>query len=159
MARERGSAKQAGTKVSSSGDAGALFAAYKNKRQEHLLAATLNVQHEVIKTYVISIGTVSRTVLAAREVFYPAILDNAAAIVVAHNHPSGSSLPSVEDEDVTKTLAAAGKLLGIRVIDHVIVAKDGFYSFKSDGKMEGSKWEDALAAELNILRTPPSFTS
>jgi DNA repair protein RadC len=159
MARKRGSTKQASTRVRSPGDASALFAAYKNERQEHFLLATLNGQHEVIRTYVISIGIVNRTVIAPREVFYPAILDNAVAVIAAHNHPSGSPLPSKEDADLTETLAAAGKLLGIAVLDHVVVAKNGVYSFKRDGKMEGLEWESALAAELNILKTPPSCTS
>jgi DNA repair protein RadC len=145
--------------VITSGDAAALFAAYKNKRQEHFLLATLNAQHQLIKTHVIAIGTATKTVVSMREIFYPAILDNAVALIAAHNHPSGSTVPSEEDDDLTRRFFAAGMLLGFRVLDHIIVAKNGFYSYKQDARMEDVQWENVLAAELNISKMPPSSTS
>jgi DNA repair protein RadC len=155
----RGSAKFRGTAALSSSDAVEFFSAYTNERQEHFLAATLTAKHRVIKIHVVSIGTVSRTVVAPREVFYPAIVDNAVAVIVAHNHPGGCSEPGTEDDDVTVSLAAAGKLLGIQVLDHIIVAKEGYYSYRKNGRMEGPEWESALEEELNTLKTPLSSTS
>ena len=80
--------------------------------------------------FIVSKGTVSASLVHPREVFKAAILANAYAIIVAHNHPGGSLLPSREDLDTTEQLIAAGKLLGVTVVDHVIVAVSGTYSIR-----------------------------
>jgi DNA repair protein RadC len=145
--------------VRNAADGADLFSRYRNRRREHILLATLTSSHRVIKIHVIAIGTANRTMTTAREMFYPAIVDNAVAVIAAHNHPSGQTIPSDEDDDLTRMFVAAGKLLGIRALDHIIVAKDGFYSYAQSGKMEDVAWEDVLAAELSTLKTPPSSTS
>jgi DNA repair protein RadC len=109
---------------------------YMDKEQEHFLVFTLNTAHEVINTHVISIGTVNKTVVHPREVFRPALKDNATAIIVAHNHPSGTLDPSDEDGLIYKRLQQAGELLGITVLDSLITGKNGgVYSFLEGGKL------------------------
>jgi len=102
--------------------------------EERFVVAYLDSRHRVTGVQEISRGTINSSLVHPREVFRGAILNNSAAIVVAHNHPSGDSQPSAEDRQVTTRLVAAGKLLGICVIDHVIVGDD-YYSFNANGEM------------------------
>ena len=104
----------------------------RNLPKEHLRGLYLNSHNKVIADEVISIGTVNSNVVHAREVFRPAIERNAVAVILAHNHPSGESTPSAEDILITKQLVQAGKILGIRVLDHVIITKDAFASVSAD---------------------------
>jgi len=104
-----------------------LLAKYGNKRVEHFIVTTLNGAHIPIHTYIVTIGLVNRTVVHPREVFWYAIKDMAAAIVVAHNHPSGRLEPSAEDIDITHRLSEAGKIIGIQLLDHIILGKDSAY--------------------------------
>lgn len=106
---------------------------YADRYQEHFLAVTLNGAHEVIRVRVTSVGLVNRTLVHPREVFAGAIADRAAAVIVAHNHPSGNAEPSNEDRVVTETLIEAGDLLGIRVIDHVVFTRHEHISFIEHG--------------------------
>ena len=103
------------------------------KRQEHFVVLTLNGAHWTIRRHVVTIGLANRTMVHPREVFWPAIKDNAVAIVVAHNHPSGQIDPSNEDREVTRRLVAAGEIIGIPVLDHVIIGRDRYYSFLESG--------------------------
>lgn len=104
-------------------------------RQERFIVITLNGAHEPIRTRVVTVGLVNRTLVHPREVFYPAIKDNAVAIIVAHNHPSGRTDPSAEDNEVTTRLVAAGKLIGIDVLDHLVIGKAGFFSYADHGRI------------------------
>jgi len=108
---------------------------YQEKEQEHFLVVTLNGAHEVIRVHVVSIGIVNRALVHPREVFRPAFLDNAVAIIMAHNHPSGNFEPFEEDKEITKRLKDSGELLGIEVLDSLIISKRGFYSFLEDDKL------------------------
>lgn len=96
--------------------------------KEHLRGLYLNTHYKVIRDEVISIGTVDMNILHPREVFRPALEYVAAAVILVHNHPSGELTPSAADIAVTEQLVAAGALLGIDLIDHVIVARDKFAS-------------------------------
>lgn len=99
------------------------------KEKEHFFCITLDGAHQIIDIHVVSIGLVNRTLVHPREVFRPAIKDNATAVIVGHNHPSGSLQPSDEDKDVTRRLRQAGDLVGIKVLDHIIVSPTkGFLS-------------------------------
>lgn len=100
--------------------------------KEYLRALFLNAHNRVIRDEVISIGTVNSNIVHPREVFRSGIESNAVAVIIAHNHPSGESIPSLEDIEITKQLIHAGKILGIRVLDHVIITKNGFASVKAD---------------------------
>jgi len=115
---------------------------YQNKRQEHFLILTLNGAHFVIAIRIISIGLVNRTIVHPREVFAPAITDNAVAIILAHNHPSGQTYPSNDDLEITKRLVSAGQILGIEIVDHVIIGKDNYYSFLEYGLITKAIHED-----------------
>lgn len=114
-------------------DAFPLYTKYLNKKQEYFLVTTLDGAHNVIKTHVITIGLANRTLIHPREVFYPAVKDRAVGIIVVHNHPSGSLTPSKEDIDITGRMKKAGKVMGIDVLDHLIISKEGFYSFLEKG--------------------------
>ena len=105
--------------------------------REVFVAISLDGRHRSIVLRTISVGTLTSSLVHPREVFRGAIEDGAAAIIVAHNHPSGECYSSQEDHDVTKRLVQAGKILGICVLDHVIVTSDSFYSFQSSGDLEG----------------------
>lgn len=104
---------------------------YRNKMQEHFIVFTLDASHRVINRHLISIGTLTESLVHPREVFRPAIIDYAAAIVVAHNHPSGDPMPSREDKQVTIRLRAAGKIIGIPMLDHIVVTKETWQRVKT----------------------------
>ena len=98
--------------------------------EENTVVITLNGAHEVLGVYNVGKGLVDRTLVHPREVFRPAIADNAAAIALAHNHPSGNLNPSDADRNVTGRIKRAGEYIGISLLDHLIVTRDGFYSFR-----------------------------
>ena len=98
--------------------------------REHFVAMFLDSLHRVAAFSIISIGTANMAPAAPREVFQRAVLTGAISIVVAHNHPSESTVPSHEDRAVTTRLREAGELLGIKVLDHVIVTNSAFLSMK-----------------------------
>lgn len=100
--------------------------------KEHLRGLYLDTHHKVIHDEVLSIGTINASMLHPREVFKPGLEYGAAAIVLVHNHPSGISTPSDSDIAITAQVVAAGKVLGIRILDHVVVARDTFTSVPSD---------------------------
>jgi DNA repair protein RadC len=96
----------------------------------------LNSDNRIIGIGDAALGTVNRALPIIREIFHTALQKFAAAIICLHNHPSGNPAPSPEDNAFTKELVAAGKLMGIQVLDHIIVAGDTFYSFAQDGMLE-----------------------
>ncbi len=101
--------------------------------QEQMRTIHLNTKNRIIGSPVIYQGTVNVTTIRIAEVFRPAIFDNATALIVCHNHPSGLPEPSPEDLAVTKELVRAGKLLGLDVLDHIIIGKGTFVSLKDRG--------------------------
>lgn len=103
------------------------------KQQEHTLALYLNGRQELIHRQTIAVGGVNYLMLEARDVFAPAFRLPASFIILVHNHPSGDPEPSQDDLKVTQRLLAAGELLGINLIDHIIVAKKGYVSLKEKG--------------------------
>ena len=104
-------------------------------QKEQFLVILLNSKNRLLGTELISEGSLTGAVVHPREVFQPAILQHAAAIVVAHNHPSGDPHPSIEDEQITNMLVAAGKTLGIPVLDHLIIGDGTYYSFQEEGAL------------------------
>jgi DNA repair protein RadC len=105
----------------------------RNHKKEHFVIFYLDTRNQEIKRETISIGSLNANLVHPREVFEPAVRNLAAQIILAHNHPSGDPEPSRDDLEITKKLVEAGKILGIEVIDHIIVAKNGFLSFKNEG--------------------------
>jgi DNA repair protein RadC len=123
-------------RISSPSDIYGALARYARARNERFFAITLNGAHEIIKVHIVSIGLVNRTVVHPREVYITAIKDNSCAIIVAHNHPSGRLDPSPEDREITNRLRQAAEVLGIALLDHVIFARTGYYSFVEHGLLE-----------------------
>ena len=103
------------------------------KSQEHFVCISLNGASEVIEKRVVSIGLLDQSPVHPREVFADVIADRAAAVIFAHNHPSGDPQPSEADRRAHERLTEAAKILGFRVLDHVIVTKKGYYSFQESG--------------------------
>jgi DNA repair protein RadC len=99
--------------------------------REHFLAAILDRKNTVIGMNTVSIGSLTAAVVHPREVFKPAILSNAAAVLLCHNHPSGDPQPSPEDPTLTSRLYKAGQLLGIEVLDHIVLGHGttSYFSF------------------------------
>ncbi len=100
----------------------------KFEAQEHLVLVTLNSANMIIKIHDLTTGLVNQTPVHPREAFVKAIEDRAVSVIFAHNHPSGSINPSDEDIAITKVLCAAGKIIQIPVLDHIIIGKMGFTS-------------------------------
>ena len=101
--------------------------------REHFLVVLVNTKNRVITIDTVSIGALSSSIVHPREVFKNAIKVSAAAIILAHNHPSGDPTPSREDLEVTKRIVQAGEIIGIRVLDHIVIGDSGFFSFKEKG--------------------------
>ncbi len=107
-----------------------------DERREHFMVLLLDGRHRVMGEAQVSQGTLTASLVHPREVFRVAVREAAAALVLVHNHPSGDPTPSSEDRSVTRRLMEAGELLGIRVVDHVVVAAEGFCSFSEAGLLE-----------------------
>ena len=101
--------------------------------REQFLVACLDAKHAIIGVNVVSIGSLTLSIVHPREVFKPAILLNSAAIICAHNHPSGDPAPSADDRVLTDRLRQAGDLIGITILDHLILGDDRTYSFADQG--------------------------
>jgi DNA repair protein RadC len=110
-----------------------LFDYYADRDREEFLVLMLDARGTVTAIHVASVGGLAASIVEPRQVFKTAVLCNAAAIVLPHNHPSGSLDPSCEDKAVTKQLVEAGKIMGIRVHDHLIIGGRGFTSLAEQG--------------------------
>jgi DNA repair protein RadC len=108
--------------------------------REQFWVLLLNGKNRAIGLNLVSVGALTAALVHPREVMKPAILGNAAAVVLVHNHPSGDPAPSTEDLALTQRLCAAGELLGIRVLDHIVVGHDGAYcSLADQGALGGAR--------------------
>lgn len=116
-------------------DALPLFSEIRDKKKEHFVVLYVNTRNQVILKEIVSIGTLNASLVHPREVFEPAVRTLAAGIILAHNHPSGEAEPSDADIAVTKRMCEAGKLMGIEVLDHIIITKGKWYSFRDHGSM------------------------
>ena len=101
--------------------------------KEQFLVILLNNKNRVLGMELVSEGSLSSSVVHPREVFKPAILQHAACVVLAHNHPSGDPQPSAQDKEITKMLAHAGAVLDVPVLDHLIIGDGTYYSFREEG--------------------------
>jgi len=110
--------------------------------REVFYAFCLSARNEIIGKHLVSMGSLTGSIVHPREVFKPAILSNAAAVILVHNHPSGRVDPSQEDIQITKQLVEAGKILGIRVLDHLVIGsgqdygaetEKSYFSFSDEG--------------------------
>ncbi len=108
---------------------------YADRKQEHFLCATINGANEILNIRVVSIGLIDRTPVPPREVFADALSDRASAIIVAHNHSSGTLEPSPFDVEATNQLKAAGTVMGITLLDHIIFNRSAYFSFMETGRL------------------------
>ena len=122
-------------KITSPADAIPFISHYSDRKQEHFLCISLNGAHEVIQARVVSMGLVNRTLVHPREIFSDPLKDRAAAVLIAHNHPSGNIEPSQEDVEITRRIKNAGTILGIELLDHIIFTDNAYYSFLEEGKI------------------------
>ncbi len=130
---------KAGQRFSNSRD---LFMRYRAQfyaaTREFFLSLHLNSKNQLIREVLVSVGSLSTSVVHPREVFSAAVRDSTAALIFLHNHPSGDPAPSREDRECTQRLVRAGKILGIRVLDHIILGHDDYFSFADAGQLQDS---------------------
>ena len=111
------------------------IAKVQEEAQEVFGILILNTKNKIVAAHEVSRGVLNSSLVHPREVFKPAVLYNAAAIICFHNHPSGDPEPSREDIEITNRLVEAGKIMGIEILDHIIVGDDGYVSLKKRGVM------------------------
>lgn len=111
----------------------------KHYAEEHFVSFHLDTKNQVIGYQIVSRGILSSSLVHPREVFKAALIANSHAIIVAHNHPTGSLQPSSEDIETTHSLIKAGRLLGVPVIDHIVVSSNGLQSIR---ELRPSLWEE-----------------
>ena len=134
--RRRGAEASLPTEVKDSKDSFERFLPYiDDMRQEHFLVLYLNQSNHALKVECISNGGTTNVIADPKVIFKNALNLNATCIVLGHNHPSGNPRPSADDRQLTKKLIAAGKLLDIAVIDHIIIGIERYYSFRDYGEM------------------------
>jgi len=120
-------------KIASAADVHRELVAYVNKKQEHFIVMTLDGANHIIEKRVVFVGTLNQSLVHPREVFADAICDRAASIIIAHNHPSGQLIPSDADKRITRRLKEVADMVGIELLDHVILSREGYYSFEEEG--------------------------
>lgn len=125
-----------GIKVKNVEDVLKLTDELKDKKQGYFLSLTLDGASNLIQKRIVFIGTLNNSLIHPREIFADAITDRAAGIIFVHNHPTGDAEPSTHDIEITKRLVEVGKIVGIEVIDHVIVTKNGYFSFQAEGMLK-----------------------
>jgi DNA repair protein RadC len=129
-------APNARVRIRNPGDAAAyLLPLFGSRPTEQFGIVLLDSKHRVARTAILASGTLNSSIVEPREVFREATLGSAAAIIVFHNHPSGDPTPSHEDVELTRRLAAAGELMGIDVVDHVVLGDSRYCSFKEMGQL------------------------
>jgi DNA repair protein RadC len=120
-------------KIESVKDVVAQFSYLREKQREHLAALYLNARSEVVFKKHLFVGTLDANICHPREIFKHAVEQNAASVILVHNHPSSDPTPSKADLEITKRIQEAGKIMGIDVLDHVIISKNKIFSFKEKG--------------------------
>ena len=121
------------TQISSPNDVLTYFKDMEDLRQEEIRLIMLNTKNKIIAHKTISKGTVNASIVTPREIFFPAIKMMASSIILVHNHPSADVTPSNEDKNITEVVARSGKLINIKLLDHIIIGKNKIYSFKEAG--------------------------
>ena len=121
--------------ISTPKDVVAQLTELRHNKREHFVVLYLNARNQLVHKETISMGTLNANLVHPREVFEPALKHSAAGIMVAHNHPSGDPKPSEDDLEITKRLAEAGKMMGVELLDHVIIATNSHFGFKEERLM------------------------
>lgn len=127
--------KPEGLKIKSPTDILPMIQHYSDRKQEHFLSISINGANEVMNVRVVTIGLVNQSQVHPREIFADVLMDRASSLIIAHNHPSGNLQPSNEDIDITHKIFEAGRTLGIKLMDHIIFSKKGYYSFLENKRL------------------------
>jgi len=127
--------KPEGVKITETKDVLPLVQHYAVQRQEHVLAITVNGFNEVLNVHTVAVGSIDRAPLDPREVFARAVAEKASGIILAHNHPEGKAEPSEADKDMTARIRAAGEVVGIALLDHIIFDRKDYFSFVENGML------------------------
>ncbi len=148
--------------IASARDAVSLNSDLKDKKREHLVCLYLNARNILLKKETVSIGTLDKSLIHPREIFNPAVGLCAAGIILIHNHPSGNPSPSASDREIVTRIVEAGKIMGVNVIDFIITAEQGEYSFFNDlntsKQVEGYISEGIQQSLFDLFETPiPSY--
>lgn len=112
-----------------------MMAELGHKQQEHLVAIYLDTQQQMISKKTIFIGSVNRSIAEPREILYHAVKSMATSIIIVHNHPSGSVTPSRNDLEFTDQLKKSCETLGLLLLDHLVVGKSNYFSFREEGEL------------------------
>jgi DNA repair protein RadC len=135
--RLSGAAGRPGTRYQSSED---IFREYhprlKHLKQEVFIVVLLDVKNRRIRDVTVSQGSLTEAIVHPREVFIPVLRESAASIVLVHNHPSGDPSPSMADLDLTRRLQATAEMMGVCILDHLIIGRDGYASFVDRGLLK-----------------------
>lgn len=154
---KEGKARNRAATIKDAGDVYRIMKSIALKDREHFFALHLNAKNRVINKEVLSIGTLTQSIVHPRETFKRAIAHNSASIILVHNHVSGDPEPSNDDKQTTQRLTKAGDLLNIPVLDHVIIAEEGYFSFRKEGLMIAEarpaedSFEEQLALKLKVI--------
>ncbi len=124
---------EAGQALRSSEDVFRHFAELEKEKREIFYVVLLNNKNRKIREVKISEGSLTASLVHPREVYNPVIRESAAAVIFVHNHPSGDPAPSPEDIEITRRLKQVGEVMGVRVLDHVVIGRDRYYSFSDRG--------------------------
>ena len=127
--------KPAGVKILETKDVLPLIQHFAFQRQEHVLCVTVNGANEVINTHTVAVGAMDNVSFDPREVFSRAVAEKASGIILAHNHPEGKLTPSAADEEITRRIKAAGEVVGIMLLDHIIFNRKDYFSFVENGML------------------------
>lgn len=127
--------KPEGVRIAETKDVLPLVQHFAIQRQEHVLAITVNGANEVINVHTVAVGSIDRAPLDPREVFSRAVAEKASGVILAHNHPEGRVEPSDADKDLTVRIRAAGDVVGIPLLDHVIFDRKDYFSFVENGML------------------------
>lgn len=146
-----------GTRISSSRDLFNHFhSSLRDLRHEIFKVVLLDAKHSIVREATVSEGSLTLSIVHPREVFSLAVKESAAAVIFLHNHPSGDPTPSQEDRLLTARLVAAGEILGIRVLDHLVVGDGHYVSFADQGWLHRSGRADLTSEEaIELSRIPP----
>ena len=124
-----------GAQIKEPDDIYALIRHYADRKQERFVCLSLNGAHEVLAVRLVTVGLVNKTVIHPREVYADPLSDRAVSVIIAHNHPSGQLMPSLEDDEITRRLKEAAEILGLNFLDHLVFSEKSYYSYKRCGKL------------------------
>lgn len=130
-----------GTSIRNAQDVVSLSYDLKEKKKEYLICLYLDARNSLLKKEIVSVGLLDKTLLHPREIFYPAVELNAASVILVHNHPTGNSTPSKNDNKVVRNLVQAGEIMGIPIIDFIIISQNEHFSFYKELRKQRNGYE------------------